>query len=233
MLRSIMTGTMPPWLEQAWLDRYLERGLDEDESAWFEAYVLDKPKLLAQIEADTDLRDAAVVADWPPAKSVVTGATAIVPERRERRGGRHLRPWWALAAGLVAGVALTLLLPSSQGGLGIGASEVLQPPRLIYDAWRGAGYQLREEAGDADSPLVLVEVALPAGLQPRQVQVEIEGIGMRSLDSVRVSADGFLSYLLPSPWLGRSRLHIRFDAGDTSVPDLVIDLDRTAGGDPG
>ena len=49
---------MAPWLEQAWLMRYLDRQLGADEQAWFEGYLLDKPELLDQVEADTALRDA-------------------------------------------------------------------------------------------------------------------------------------------------------------------------------
>jgi anti-sigma factor RsiW len=45
------------WMETAWLVRYLDRELSDDEAVAFEAYVLDKPELLAQIEADTNLRD--------------------------------------------------------------------------------------------------------------------------------------------------------------------------------
>ncbi len=53
-----MPTPMSAWLEQAWLARYLDRQLDGDEAAWFEAYVLDKPELLTMIDADNRLRDA-------------------------------------------------------------------------------------------------------------------------------------------------------------------------------
>ncbi|SDE07738.1 hypothetical protein [Aquimonas voraii] len=45
-----------PRLEQAWLQRYLERELAPDEQAWFEAYLLTRPHLLAALEADSALR---------------------------------------------------------------------------------------------------------------------------------------------------------------------------------
>jgi len=54
---------MNAWLEQAWLTRYLDRQLASDEVTWFEAYALDKPELLAMIDADTHFRDA--LADDP------------------------------------------------------------------------------------------------------------------------------------------------------------------------
>ena len=36
---------MADWLESAWLARYLDRQLAGDEQAWFEAYLLTRPKL--------------------------------------------------------------------------------------------------------------------------------------------------------------------------------------------
>ena len=51
---------MTPWLEAAWLQRYLERQLDAEEAAWFEAYLMDKPELVDRLEADSDLRDGLV-----------------------------------------------------------------------------------------------------------------------------------------------------------------------------
>ncbi len=216
---------LPAWLEQAWLERYLERGLNDDECAWFEAYALEKPQLLGQIEADSDLRDAAALAHWPAAVAAPSVSTSRPRPVRRRRPGA----WWALAAGVVAGIALTALVAPWQSGGGLDTGGVLQPPRLIYDAWRGAGYQVREEAGDPDSPVVLVEVAVPAGLQPRSVHAELDGAEPRELVSAHLSTDGFLGYLLPRDWLGRARLHIRFDPNQTTAPDLVIDLDRPAG----
>jgi hypothetical protein len=51
-------GPMPEWLEDAWLGRYLDRLLTEEETHWFEQYVLDKHRLLSLIDADTRLRKA-------------------------------------------------------------------------------------------------------------------------------------------------------------------------------
>ncbi|MEO7917512.1 MAG: hypothetical protein ABIR16_07690, partial [Dokdonella sp.] len=48
---------MPTWLEDAWLHRYLDGDLTEPELIWFETYALDKPRLIAEIENDTALRD--------------------------------------------------------------------------------------------------------------------------------------------------------------------------------
>src|SRR5512144_1617402 len=51
------TARMTPWLEQAWMERYLERQLADDELEWFEAYLLDKPHLLDRWSTDLALRD--------------------------------------------------------------------------------------------------------------------------------------------------------------------------------
>lgn len=53
---------MSAWLEQAWLIQYLDRQLAEEEAQWFESYAMDRPELLATIEADTRLRDALAAA---------------------------------------------------------------------------------------------------------------------------------------------------------------------------
>lgn len=58
-----MTPTrMSAWLDQVWLIRYLDRQLAGEEAQWFEVYAMDRPTLLATIEADTRLRDALAAA---------------------------------------------------------------------------------------------------------------------------------------------------------------------------
>jgi hypothetical protein len=47
---------LAPWLEQIWLDRYLDRELDEGAHAAFETYLLTRPHLIAALEADNALR---------------------------------------------------------------------------------------------------------------------------------------------------------------------------------
>jgi hypothetical protein len=79
---------MTPWLEAAWLQRYLERRLDAEETAWFEAYLMDKPELVDRLEADSDLRDglaeasrgaaAATGRGVPAAQAVAAGVEAAV-----------------------------------------------------------------------------------------------------------------------------------------------------------
>lgn len=67
---------MTPWLEAAWLQRYLERRLDAEEAAWFEAYLMDKPELIDRLEADSDLRDGLAGASRGAADANGHGAPA-------------------------------------------------------------------------------------------------------------------------------------------------------------
>lgn len=211
---------MTDWLQQAMLRRYLDGALDADETARFEAFLLDRPELLDHLEGELALRDALAEHDWAPQSAAIEGAAAAVnvPERR-----RSTPAWLSAAAGLVAGVVLAV------GWLRLDTSSVevaaTQPPRLIFEAWRGAGLQVREEPGDPDSSLVLVEIGLVEGRAPHSVQARFSDRDPIDLASSHLTSDGFLAYLVPSDWLGRSQLHLRLD--DTSgEADLIIDLDR-------
>ncbi len=54
-----MPMPMAAQIERRWLQRYLDRQLDADQSAWFEAYLFGRPPLLRLAEIDTLMRDAA------------------------------------------------------------------------------------------------------------------------------------------------------------------------------
>jgi hypothetical protein len=75
---------MTAWLEQAWLARYLDRQLASEETTWFEAYVLDKPELLAMIDADTRFRDA--LADDPTMRHM---ERSVVGDSRQGKATAH------------------------------------------------------------------------------------------------------------------------------------------------
>ncbi len=61
------TDTMPNWLERAWMDRYLDRELTDEERNWFEAYLLDRPQLIEELEADEAVREALTSITTPTA----------------------------------------------------------------------------------------------------------------------------------------------------------------------
>lgn len=192
---------MNAWLERAWLQNYLERGLDDEESAWFEAYVLDKPELLKAIETDTDLRDGlAVVA----AERSSVGAASAAP-RRESSGMPQL---FALAATLVVGIGVGLFVPRSapDGGSQLTAN----PARIVYDTMRGEAVAPQfEPAAVAKASMFLVEVAVPSDAAAVQVR-----IGDRPPQSLRLASDGFVSFLVPAPLarsIGRARVEYERD----------------------
>ncbi|HEY8010777.1 MAG TPA: hypothetical protein VIE67_07225 [Rudaea sp.] len=201
---------MSTWLEQAWLARYLDRQLDGDETAWFEAYVLDKPELLAMIDADNRLRNAlagrpgAVVRTdasagqdnraggaTGAATNVATNPASISGDKRVVQFPKRspLQSWLAVATALVLGLGI--------GGIGMrslapsqSASVIASPTRIIYDTMRGEATPPRVEHADSQSPYVLVEVAVPPGAE--HITLHIEGVPDQPLTK---SPDGFVSFL--------------------------------------
>jgi hypothetical protein len=103
---------MTSWLEAAWLQRYLERRLDAEETAWFEAYAMDKPELIDRIEADSDLRDG----------------LALSSSRAAAAAGHNISPARATAAAEKASVEneeAIVAVPVAS----IDASKATQSPR--------------------------------------------------------------------------------------------------------
>lgn len=169
---------MAQWLESAWLARYLDRQLSAEESGWFEAYVLDKPDLLASIDADNRLRDAVAASMHEEVAAVrATPAEGTQPSRRRSHTqGR----WLAAAAAVVVAIG--------GGWLGRGAfdrdsnPDVIANPALYVGAVRGV---TGPKVGAGDSPYVLIEHAIPDGAT--DVALTVEGaapVPLKPEDSV-------------------------------------------------
>ena len=189
---------MSPWLERVWLERYLERELSPEETHWFEAYMLDKPELLDAVEADTDLRDglaragsaAAVVSEAPAAANVTTGAgaasgSAATPTRR------FPGAWMPMAATLIVGIGLGLLLqrlPDVQDKAG---GVIASPTRVVYDTMRGEALQPRVEPGSPGTDAMLIEVGMP----PAATNITVR-IGDGPELPLVLSPDGFVSFVV-------------------------------------
>lgn len=205
------TMRMPAWLEQAWLTRYLDRQLSGDETAWFEAYALDKPELLDVIDADTRLRDALTAdssagrTDAPPRdESAVASTSAAIPFQRVQKANspshRDASRWLPLAAALVLGLgsgAFAVRLLAPQGN----ADVVASPTRVIYDTMRGEAAPPRVEHADSASPFVLIEVAVPPGAQ--NIILHMDG---KTDQALAPSPDGFVSVLLARGMLQQHHL---------------------------
>ncbi len=196
------------WMENAWLGRYLDRELADDEVAAFEAYVLDKPELLALIEADTHLRDALndAALNTPgevmgkhaasDAQAHVTDAQQAPPSMLSAHG---MRPaWLSIAASLLLGLGVGWI---GARGWSPEHSQALiaNPTRIIYDTLRGEASLPRIEHADSKSDYVLVEIAVPP--EARQIILNIETTAEQTFTE---SPDGFISALINKHALTRA-----------------------------
>lgn len=206
-------GKLPPWLERAWLQRYLDRELTLAEVEAFEVYLLDKPHLVAEVEADTQLR--AAVATDPGLLRGVRGTDT--PPAVQESGSAYRSPavWASMAAGVLLGVGAAWV-GFNQRTDRVGVSA---PPRVVFDTLRGELSAPREDKGDPSSPIRLYELPLPPGARLVAAEVLREGDSV-PLPLADASVDGYLTYALPSSWRHSGELHL----------DIVFggDVDRSA-----
>jgi hypothetical protein len=196
------TLPMAPWLEDAWLSRYLQRSLSEHELEWFEAYMLDKPQLLDRVDADSDLRDALAtesgvratggsVVDPPVESATVVPMRDAAQRRATVAQSRRSSPLaWAasiLVAFGVGGFAARGLQPGSTID-----GVIASPTRVVFETLRGAEAPANVYPGDPTSALVLIEIDVPA-----------DATGITFIDpsgrktGLRPGADGFAGVLVP------------------------------------
>jgi len=190
--QSPLDTRLASWLETAWLQRYLERRLDAEETAWFEAYVVDKPALLERLERDTDLRDGLAEATRDKRVAAASQPTDSEPDVQPLRGARRRRPYGpglALAASLLAGIGVGWI-SARQATPADTAALIANPMRIVFDTERGAATGPRIEHAGSASPYTLVEIAVPPGAGSVTVQMENGG----RLDLVP-SAEGFVYFL--------------------------------------
>lgn len=187
-------GRLSEWLEQAWLQRYLDRELTEDEIIWFETYLLRHPSLASWLEADNLLRDAVAVSkDLPEASA----------------SGKHILGIWRpmLAA------ACTVMAV----GLGWFAGQQRQlpeyavPSRVLYDTFRGSEtptslVQSPLPTGE-QSPIYIADIAVPAGASISRIET-IDSPDAKVLSTDPIVSDGFLTLVLPNHWRGKVVLQL-------------------------
>jgi hypothetical protein len=191
---------LPDWLEDAWMQRYLNRELTGPEEAAFEAYCLDRAHLLARIEADTALRDVlAANSDLVPAGNRLADA----------RPARHPR-FAALAASLLIGVlgggmAWQLITPA--------ASVEGELTRVFFDTERGETGTARVDHAQSNSQFVLIDVVVPSGATNVQAR-----IGSADWTPVSVANDGVSSILVSRAVLrGQREVTLAYQQGDQVV----------------
>ena len=190
MASDATNNPMSPWLERVWLERYLERGLSPEETQSFEAYMLDKPELLAAVESDTDLRDGLVLPGIaidaaPAAPDAATPIAAATAAKRRGPGA-----WMPMAATLVLGFALGLLLQGLPGVQEQAGDVIASPTRVVFDTMRGAELEPRIEPGSPGTDAMLIEVGMP----PAATDITVR-IGDGPELPLVLSPDGFVSFV--------------------------------------
>lgn len=167
---------MAAWLESAWLARYLERQLDGEELAWFEAYLLDKPELLGMVEADNALRDGL---------TVTQGGHSSIPAARRKVRGAEL----GMAAALFAGIGVGWFADHASVE---GFPEVIpNPPRIVLDTERGQSVAPQIENAGTKAAYRLIEVSVPLGSSDARIR-----LSNGKQYPVRISPDSFVSFLV-------------------------------------
>jgi hypothetical protein len=198
---------MSRWLEDAWLERYLDRQLVAGEIEWFEAYLLDKPHLLDRVEADTlmgskpELRGGLDLCE-DRANSPETGRSAVASVPTETGQTKPLplrrRPALALAASLALGLGMgALLIATLRDGA---PAAVFGPPRIVFDSTRDVSAAPVVHPGRDDATMILVEFALPADATAIEIRFDSGSSG-----SATPSLDGYVTTLVPRAVMANSR----------------------------
>ena len=231
---------MSPWLERAWLVNYLDGHLSEEEAEWFEAYALDKPDLMATIDADTRLRrslEGYFLSESNPVNTSAdtggsTGSIAAneVPASPSTMSSRRATPAWiAIAAALIVGLGVGWVVPRTGLVLKEGSESTVlaNPTHVVYDTVRGTPVPPRIEQGDSATPFVLVEVAVPPGAE--QVELHLDSGAGTPLSP---AADGLVRFLLSKEQLGKTsegQIRYTIDGQRLSRPISFVELKRGNG----
>ena len=193
---------MAPWLEEAWIGRYLGRELADEERAWFETYLLDKPHLLDRWATELDLRDGIDLAERQAGAARAAPAGVATPPTPITRG--HARParrrlWRAPA--LAASVAIAFGTGFLANGLFRAErtdTVIADPTRIVVDVSRGGASAANVDNAASASEYVLIDALVPADAS--YVAVRGPGLPDRVLS---VSNDGVATLLLRRSELGR------------------------------
>jgi hypothetical protein len=213
MTSRMVPPPMSPWFEQIWLERYLDGDLEEEEVAWFEAYMLDKPNLLRAVDADTALREALVAADL----SVTVGSTP--DDSASAPATAHLfltRLAPALAASIVFALAGWFGHDHLSGSTD---QEVISAPtRVVFDTMRGSSPEPRMERSESRSQWVIVDIAVPPGALNATLMIASEK------NIVLISGpDGFATALIRrDTWRSTNRAVLRYLDGESRIERELI-----------
>jgi len=185
-------GRMAPWLEQAWLVRYFERDLAEEESTWFESYLLDKADLLDLLEADVNLRDGCSLPTVqcglvPASADANLSGEALAGSRRRRFAARpSLFRGFAMAASITLAFGVGFLLRRGPQTAHTDDAVTVNPMRVVVDVSRGGTQENAIDNAASTSDFVLVDAIVPvdatrvllraANVPDREVAVSKDGV---------------------------------------------------------
>lgn len=202
------SNPMARWLEDVWLSRYLDRELSDEEQTWFETYMLDKPRILELVDADTRLGEGLVrVSDAPTTALSAPPHQSGATLRSKPRG-----PGLAIAASLLLGLGLGVILPGLRND---DTAIIASPPRIVFDTMRGEGTTALSEPGNADSRVLIVDIAAPVSTPILSASAWIDG-RQTALPTPTISSEGFVTFVVPANWQRRARIELKIGAAAES-----------------
>jgi hypothetical protein len=162
--------------------RYYLGELTASEEAKFEERLLTDPKFADAVLLDQALRDG-MQGQRAPVHSQVANIT----------GGKGAGSRWGFGLGLAASLMLgafagALWQRTMSSGIGVG---IANPPRMVFDTFRGEVQAAKVDAGAIDSPISIIEVAVPTDAEEVFLTDGNNAFGPLSIDS-----DGFVRVLL-------------------------------------
>jgi hypothetical protein len=202
------SNPMARWLEDVWLSRYLDRELSDEEQTWFETYMLDKPRILELVDADTRLGEGLARVSDAPALAI----SAPPHQSGATLRGKPRGPALAIAASLLLGLGLGVVLPGLRND---NTAIIASPPRIVFDTMRGEGTTSLSEPGSADSKVLIVDIAAPLSTPIIGASAWLDG-KQTDLPTPTISSEGFVTFVVPADWQKRARIELKIGAAAES-----------------
>lgn len=180
---------LTPWLEDAWLERYLNRETTPEETAWFEAYMLEHPHVADALETDAAI--TAALSQQSP-----QGIELRVEVRRESGVTELPRRKWSRPAwfGVAAAAVLTVALSSTLVWHKDDRLAAVQASRALFDPSRSAEAVAFNVLDDRGSAWTMLEIHTASKAAEHEVR-----IGGQTLGRFRSDEEGVLEVLLNAP----------------------------------
>jgi hypothetical protein len=209
---------LSPWLEDAWLERYLNRATNNEETAWFEAYMLEHPHVADALETDAAI--TAALSQQPPHSVQVRVALNRSAEDQPSKGAASsARGMWSIWTSALAAAALTLAISSPWLLRSTNDPTAVQPNRLMFDPARSAAADAFTVLDDVGSAWTLLEIPTVTARGRHAIYIDAKRIGVYSSDG-----EGVLSVLLaltPEKLKASEITTVKLDDQSTQAVDLT------------